>query len=97
MRKPKKKPRRSLIINKDDEENEVERTNLDDLSQFRVATLKNPQNVNDVCENVRGSVGLSSFQYVNYDKLRNEIKKKIEEVVIDIMVNFKYVPIELVG
>lgn len=78
-RKSKKKLRRRMKFKKDDEEDEVERTELDDLSQSRVATHKNLQHIDEVCENIRSSAGLSSFQFIKYDKLSKENNNKVEE------------------
>ena len=42
MNRHEKKSRRKLIVQKDDEEDEAEKTELEDLSQVKVATHKNP-------------------------------------------------------
>lgn len=58
---PSKKPRRKLMVEKDEEEEDVDRVEFDDINQFRVFVFKPPKNIDEVCDNIKGSVGLSSF------------------------------------
>lgn len=89
------KPRRRLVVKNNDEEEKAKRTESDDLSQFKIATHKKPQDIDEVCENIRNSVGLSGFHFIKYDALSNVDKKKVEEAMLDMMVTFKYTPIQL--
>ena len=52
LRKPENKPRRKVIMPKDDEEDE-EKTKYDDLRQFNVVVHKRPQTTKEVCEIIR--------------------------------------------
>ena len=44
---------------------------------------------------LRNTIVLFGFYSIKYDKLGGEDMEKVEEEVIDMMVNFKYTPIEL--
>ena len=55
--------RRKFITQKDDDEDDVEKIESNDISQFRVAIHKTPKNIDEVCDNIRGSVGLSGFKF----------------------------------
>lgn len=95
-RKLAKKPRGWLMLKKDDEEEEeAERAKFDELSKFKVVVCRKPQNIDEVCDNLRNTVGLLGFHFIKYDKLSREDKVKVEEAVIDMMTNFKYISIEI--
>lgn len=79
---------------KGDEEDE-EKNEYNDLSQYKVVVNKKLQYIDEVCENIRGSAGFSRFQFVKYDKLSKVDKEKVEKAVVDMMENFKYTPLEL--
>ena len=44
---------------------------------------------------MRNIEGLLGFHYIKYDKLETIDNKKLEEAVLDMLVNFKYTPLEL--
>lgn len=46
------------MVKKDDQEEEEKRTKSDELIQFKVVVHKKPQNIYDVCDNIRNIVGL---------------------------------------
>lgn len=55
----------------------------------------NPKNIDEVCANLKNSIGLLGFRYVKYETLNNEKKYKVEETMIEIMTINKLAPIEL--
>ena len=71
------------------------RTKSDQLIQFKIATHKNSQNLDKVCDNIRSSAGQSIFLFIKYDELSKIDKIKVEESVLDMIVTFKYTPVEL--
>ena len=90
----KKKLRRKLVVKLDDDvDDEAKRTKSDELSPFQIIPRKKHQYIDKLCDNVRISIGLDGFKHIKYDTLENIDKEKVEQVVIDILVNFKYTPI----
>lgn len=49
---------------------------------------KKPQMLDEVCENIRGSAGLSSFHFIKFDKMSKDDKSKVEDAFLDMMKNF---------
>ena len=47
-----------LMVMKDEEGKEENRIKFDDLSQFEFAVDNKPQNIDEVCENLKNTVGL---------------------------------------
>ena len=78
-------------MDKDDDE----RTKTKDTSQLRIEVHKTPQTIDEIFENIEGSVGMEWFKYIKYDTLDTKHKDKIEEVVLDMMGTLKYIPFKL--
>lgn len=79
---------------KDDVEDDEEKTELDDTSQFKITVHKSPQTIDELCENIKGNVGMTCFKYIKYDTLETIDKENIEEAVLDMMATSKYTPLE---
>ena len=59
------------------------------MSQFQIVPRRVLQDIDNVCENIRSSTRLTSFECVKYVTL------KVEKAFVDMKVNFKYTTIEL--
>ena len=51
--------------------------------------------IDQVCENIRNSTFIEGFKKIKYDSLNKEDQEKIEKTMMDMMIKFRYAPIEL--
>ena len=65
MSQPNKKPRRKLVlqIEEEDEEN----TDFDDPKKLKVAIHKRMTNIDEICKNIRTSARLLGFKFIKYE------------------------------
>lgn len=79
----------------DDEEDEGERTESEDMSIFHIIPKQPTQNIDKVCDNIINLAGILGFKHVKYDSLERIDKDKVEQVVLNMMIKFKYTLVEL--
>lgn len=86
------KKRRKFVTQLDyDEEERIE---LEDNSQFRVVSHPPKSVIDKICENIKNE-DLIDLKNLDCNKLSREGKKKIEESIYAMMVEFNNMPIEL--
>ena len=71
-----------------------EKTESDDINQFKVVSHNPLSDLENLCENVKSNVDLSSFRHIYFDKLGKEEKHQVEEELYAMMSNFKNTPLE---
>lgn len=91
----KKKLRRKLVVIPSDEEDERKRSKLDDMRKFQIFPRKPCQDINQVCDNIRNSTRISGFKQVKFDSLEKIDKEKVVQAILYMMINFKYMIIDL--
>lgn len=83
------KKRRKIIRNKDDIDSEEEEN-----SQFRVVINKEALIIDEISNGIRERGGLSHPKIKKYSNMRKEDQDKLEEAIIDMIIKFKWVPVE---
>ena len=87
-----KRPRRRYIAKAKTDE---ERNESDDNNQFQVV-IHNPYlDLDNLCENVRNNVDLSSFSHIDFENLGKVEKNQVEEEIYVMMATFKKAPLEI--
>ena len=71
-----------------------EKTESDDIDQFKVVSHNTLSNLKNLCKNVKNNTDLSGFSHVNFDNLGKEKKIKVEESLYEMMSKFKTTPLE---
>ena len=54
-----------------------------------MAIHKKPQKIDELCRNIRGITKISRFYFFKYDKLSNENKNKVEQIMLDTIEKIK--------
>lgn len=84
MRKKKKK-----------EDSDEEKTESEDLIQFKVVIHNLSSYIDKLCDNIKINADLSGFTHVDFDKLGSVDKNKVEEALYEMMATFKSTPLEI--
>lgn len=71
-----------------------EKTELDDINQFKVVSHSRLSNLENLCENFKNNVDLSTFRHIDFDKLIKEEKNQLEETLYVMMSKFKNITLE---
>lgn len=90
-----KRIRRKLVVTPDEEEEDEEETESNDLRRLKIVPRLPPMTIDCVCEKIRDSGSIEGFKNIDYDSLNKDDQEKIEKVITDMVIKFRYTPLEL--
>ena len=88
-----KKPKRKCIAQP--ESDDEEKTESEDIIQFRVVSHTPKSDLDNICDNVRNNADFSGLKNIEFNKLSRVDQNKVEESVYVMMAEFKNTPLEL--
>lgn len=66
-----------------------EKTEFDDMSQFKVVSHSPSSDLDNLCENIKSNANFSGFAHIDFDKIGKVEQNNIEEAIYVIMTTFK--------
>ena len=70
-------------------ESDEDKIELDDMIQFKVVSQYPSSDLDNLCDNIKSNVDLSSFTHIEFDKLGKVDQNTVEEAIYVMMATFK--------